>query len=657
MITPEQEDFMNRRHLALLAVPLLLAATHLTVRGTERSEIDNAYKWKPEHIYASLQAWQSDLDSLKADIDKLAAYKGRFAGPNATDPARALIEFNALSKDADIKFDHVDNYVQYHFHVDMGNNEWSGREQIVRNLMVDYSQKLAWHDPELLLIPQETMMKYVSAHPELGPYRKIYEDMYALQKHTLSTPEEELLALSGNITGTPADVYGKFTDVDMEFGTIKDEKGDTVRCDYSGWVSYRTNKDRRVREDYFKAVWNGYKHYETTLAALMAGNIKKDIYLTKARKFDNTLQRALDNTFIPEAVYTNLVNTTRANTAPVHKYDQIRKRLLGVDHYRHWDYYVNLVPGDESRYTWDQGVAMIEDALKPMGKEYLSDLAHGLDTKNGWVDVYASQGKRGGAYSSSTYGIHPYMLFNFDYKKGLTLDDVSTMAHEVGHSMHTWYSEKAQPFPTRDYVIFNAEVASTTNETLMAMKLLDDARKAYKKASGKDKEAAKQRLIYLLEQNINSGRDTYYRQVMFATWEWEAHKMGERGEPLTAESFDKLYGDLLKEWHGPAAEYEDLSSVSWATIPHFYRAYYVYSYATSYAAAVALAKDIRAEAAGDPKKKGAHERYINYLKSGSSKHPVELLKDAGVDMTTPAPIEAFVSYFSSLVDELDALTK
>ena len=500
-------------------------------------------------------------------------------------------------------------------------------------------------------------MKWIAEHKELEPYRKTYEDMYLEAKHTLSQPEEEIMALAGNITGTPAEVYGKFTDVDMNFGTIKDDEGDTVRVSYEGWVSYRTSKDRALREKYFTAVWDQFKAYETTLAALMTGTIKKDIFVTKARHYSNTMERALAPTFVPTDVYSNLVKTTRENTAPLHKYDALRKRILGVDHYRPWDYYVSFSEGEETRYNWDQSLKMVQDALKPLGAQYISDITTALTPKNGWVDAYASKGKRGGAYSSSTYGIHPYMLYNFDYKKGLTLDDVSTIAHEVGHSMHTMYSEKNQPFPNKDYVIFNAEVASTTNETLLAMKLLDEARKAYKSAKGPAKEAARKHLVFLLEQNVNSGRDTFYRQVMFATWEWEAHQMAEKGEPLTAESFDKLYSDLLKEWHGPAAEYGELSGVSWATIPHFYRGYYVYTYATSYAAAVALAQNIRAEYMGDSKMNGATAKYLAYLKSGSSKHPVELLKDAGVDMTTPAPILAFIKYWSGLVDELDALTK
>ncbi|MDD5088592.1 MAG: M3 family metallopeptidase, partial [bacterium] len=320
------------------------------------------------------------------------------------------------------------------------------------------------------------------------------------------------------------------------------------------------------------------------------------------------------------------------------------------------DYYVSLIDADETRYTWENAVAMISDALKPLGDEYIRDITHGLAPESGWVDAFASDGKRGGAYSSSCYGVHPYMLFNFDWDKGLTMDDASTIAHEVGHSMHTYYSEKNQPFANKDYAMFNAEVASTTNETLFAMKMLDEARAAYKNAKGADKEAAKKHLIYLLDQNISSARGTFFRQTKFAAWELEAHKLAEEGKPLTKDSFNQLYGELLRDYYGPAAEYDELSDVEWSRIPHFYRGYYVYTYATSYAAAVALAADIRAEQQGDAKKQGATERYLNYLKSGSSRHPVELLKDAGVDMTTPAPVQSFIKYFTSLVDELDKLT-
>ncbi len=647
---------MHYRNI-IIAIVLLFAALGTSVFATERSEIDDKYKWKPEHVYASVKAWEADMDGIRADVEKLPSFKGTFAGDKATDPPKSLIAMSKLTESIMGRLERAWTYAMFNFHVDMGSSEWGGRMQQLEFLSTDLSQKTAWVEPELLQIPQETLHKYIDKNPELKPYRKTYDDMYLLQEHVLSEAEEEILALSGSITGTASDVYRKLTDVDLDFGYILDENGDSVEVTDAGWVNWRTSSNRRVREDYFKAVWKKYKRYKTSIAALMAGNIKKNVYLTKARKYDNTLERALSYTFVPEDVYINLIETTRKNTAPLQKYNEIRKRMLGLDHYRHWDYYVSLIDAEEPRYTWEEGAKMVTEAVAPLGSEYVRDLAHGLDPKNGWCDAFASIGKRGGAYSSSCYQIHPYMLYNFDYKKGLTLEDISTIAHEGGHAMHTFYSEKNQPYPTKDYIIFNAEVASTVNEALMSMKLLDEARAAYKDAKGKDKAAAKNLLISLLEQNINSCRGTFYRQTMFAAWEWEANKLGEQSQPMTSESFNEIYEGLLKEFHGPATEYEDLSNYSWSRIPHYYRGYYVYTYATSYAAAVALATDIRAEAMGDKSKKGVTARYLDYLKSGSSKHPVELLADAGVDMATPAPIESFIKYFSDLVDEMDKLTR
>jgi len=650
---------MSAKKLTIFLIAFFLLVTAAFAGAVkERSEIPDEYKWQPGHIYANLDEWQKDFDYLKSRMDDVVAFKGTFAGPNATDPAKSLIEYNKLTEELWPIVERLWVYVMFNYHVDLSNSKWAGLQQQIQSAYIEFSQKLAWVEPELLQIPQETMHKYIEENPELEDYRKTYDDLYLQQEHVLSEKEEEIIALSYNITGTASDVYGKLTDVDMDFGYIIDDKGDSVEVTDSGWVTWRTNKDRRVREDYFKAVWGRYKNFGTTIAALMNGNIKKNIYIQKARKYDNTLQAALFSSFIPEDVYINLVETTRNNLGPLHKYNEIRKRVLGYDHYRHWDYYVSLAEADETRYKWDEAVAIVLDALKPLGKQYLSDIKTALTPGNGWVDPFATKNKRGGAYSSSCYGVHPYMLFNFDYDKGLNLEDVSTIAHEVGHAMHSWYSEKAQPYPNKDYAIFNAEVASTTNEAILSQKLLDEAREAYKKAKNpEEKEKAKEYLIYLLDSNLGSARQTFYRQTMFATWEWEANKMGEQNMPLTKDSLSKLYYDILTEFHGPVAEYEELSSYSWARIPHFYRGYYVYTYATSYAAAIALASDIIAEANGDKSKKGAAERYITYLQSGSSKHPVELLKDAGVDMTTSAPVEAFVQYFSAMVDELDELTK
>ena len=632
----------------------------------ERSDIPDKYKWKTEHMYASVDEWQKDYDFIKENLDVLASYKGKFAGSDADDPVKALIEFNQLGEEIWAKFERVWIYVARNYHVDLTNPQWGGMLQQCQILGVEYGQKLAWVDPELILIPEETMMKWVDKNPKLESYRKTYADLYAQQEHVLSEPEEKILALSGNITGTSSDVYGKFTDADMRFGYIIDDKGDSIEVTDSGWVSWRTNKDRRVREEYFKAVWSQYNKYGTTIAALMNGNIMKDVYLTQARGYENTLDRALSGDFIPTYVYENLVNTTRENTAPLHKYNALRKKALGVDHYRHWDYYVSIIDYDiEERYTWEEGVDMVVDALEPMGKDYIKDITMALNPENGWVDPYAHKGKRGGAYSGGCYGVHGFMLYNFDIDKGLDYNDVSTVCHEVGHSMHSRYSEMKQPITNKDYAIFNAEVASTCNEAIMSIRHLDDARKTFKKvkkykdSKNADKKAkyekARAKLMFLLESNIDAVRQTYYRQTLFATWEWEAHKLGENGEPMTKESYSDLYGELLKEFHGPAAEYEDLSHMSWARIPHFYRGYYVFSYSTSYAAAYALAQDIIAEWQGDKSKKGARDKFMTFLASGSSKHPVEILQDAGVDMSTPAPFLALMNACDKWVDELTVL--
>lgn len=652
--------------ILILILTLSFTVSVMTASAKERSEIPDKYKWRTDHMYASVDDWQKDFDFIKENIQVLASYKGKFAGPDAADPAKALIEYNVVAEQVWAKFERVWIYVARNYHVDLNNSDWAGMLQQCRMLGVEYGQMMAFFNPELLLIPQETLIKLVDENPALEPYRKSYNDLYAQQEHVLSEPEERILALSGNITGTSGDVYGKFTDADMRFAPIKDENGDEVDVTDSGWVSWRTNKDRQVRTDYWTSVWSEYDKYGTTIAAMMNGNVMKDVYLTEARGYENTLEASLSGNFIPTQVYENLVNTTRANTGPLHKYNELRKNALGVDHYRHYDYYVSIVDfDDEERYSWEEGVDIVVDALQPMGKDYINDIKFALNPENGWVDPYAHAGKRGGAYSGGCYGVHGFMLYNFDYDKGLDYNDVSTICHEVGHSMHSRYSEEDQHLANKDYAIFNAEVASTVNEAVMSIQHLDDARKQfhkvreYKDSKNAEKQAkykkARQKLMYLLESNVDAVRQTFYRQTLFATWEWEAHKLGENGQPMTRDSYSELYGNLLKEFHGEAAEYEELSNMSWARIPHFYRGYYVYSYATSYAAAYAIAQDILAESKGDKSKKGTLDRYMDFLGSGSSQHPVELLKDAGVDMSKPEPILALINAADGWVDELAQL--
>jgi oligoendopeptidase F len=636
----------------------MLATNALAGTAVERKDIPDNYKWRPDHIYSNIEAWQKDFDFIKTNLDKLAGFKGKFAGPEAKNPAQALIEFNNRSEDIGKKFSNIWVYVMFNYNTDMSNSNWVGRTQMLQQLAVEYGEKLAWVDPEILKIPQATMHKYIDANKGLEPYRKRYDDLYKLQEHVLNETEEAILALAGNVVSNPGTVQEQMTDADMKWGFILDENGDSVEVTDNGWTSWRVNKNRTVREAYFNKLFTGYKDFGNTFAALMSGNVQGDLFYSKARKFDNTLSAALQQRFIPEEVYTNLVQTTRDNCAPLHKYETIRKRMLKVDPYCHWDYYVSFMETPEERFTYEQGVAQVLEALKPLGDKYIADIKIALDANNGWVDPYSHKSKRGGAYSSEAYGVHPFMLYNFDFAKGLTPDDVSTIAHEVGHSMHTWYSEKTQPYAMKDYAIFNAEVASTVNEAIMSTKLLEDARKAYKSAKNpEDKEKARLKLVALLSDQLDAVRQTFYRQVSFAEWEWKVHQMAENNEPITRESLCGLYSDILHHYYGLDAEYGELSSYEWARIPHFYRSYYVFAYSTSYAASIAIAQDILAEYKGDKTKKGARDRYLAYLASGSSKHPVDLLKDAGVDMTTPAPVISFLKYVDGLVIELDALTK
>ena len=470
---------MSKKYLIISALLTILFAVNLF--AIERSDIPDKYKWKLTDIYPTIDDWQKDFDKLDAGIDQLAAFKGKFAGENAGNPAGSMVEYEKLSKEIGTIFEKVWIYVARNYHLNLTSSEWAGRLQQCQMMGVKYGEKLAWFEPEMLQIPQETMHKYIADNPELKDYKKSYDDLYAQQEHVLSEKEERILALSGNITGTSGDVYGKFTDADLKFKSIKNDKGEDIEVTDSGWVSWRTDKNRRIREEYFKSVWSTYDSYGTTLAALMNGNLKKDVYLAEASHYENTLQRALKGRFIPESVYINLVETTRKNAAPLHKYNEIRKRVLGLDHYRHWDYYVSIVEmEEEDRYTWEEGVDIVVDALKPMGEQYLADVTFALNPDNGWVDPYAHTAKRGGAYSGGCYTVHGFMLYNFDYEKGLTYNDVSTVCHEVGHSLHSRYSEVTQAYPNKDYAIFNAEVASTCNEAIMAMIHLEKARKEYK---------------------------------------------------------------------------------------------------------------------------------------------------------------------------------
>jgi oligoendopeptidase F len=633
-------------------IGLLIVVCAISAFALDRAAIPEKYKWRSDYYYPTVDAWQSAMDSVRADLTQMEAYNGKLSSP------QALMAFNLLNEQSSIILSRVIYYAYNNYEADMSDPVWTGWRDQAFGLGSEYGQRMTWVESEMLSIPRDTLLSWTERYPALKPYQKSYADMFTLKAHALSEPEERIIALAGDLAGGPNEIFTQMTSVDMDYPVIRTAKGDSVQTRSSGWrETCRSNPDRQYREDYYKAVFGRFHTFANTFAASIAQQYKTDVFFARAKKYDNTLQANLAPTFVPEEVYTNLIASTRANLAPLHKYEAIRKRVLGVDHYRMWDDFVSLAPAEDKRCSWEGAAEIVVKAVQPLGKDYVARAKVMLDPANRMVDPYTSPNKIGGGWSHNSLAEPARMIFNFDYEKGLSAEAVTTVAHETGHSVCADLTLANQPVIYREDPSLTSEIPSTTNETLLSHSLINEARADYQKATGAKKEAARQRLVYRLDQALIKGRDAFFREVMFAAWELEAHKLAEKGEPINRENLSGLYGDLLKEFYGPALEADDLATIYWAAYPHFYLGYYVYAYAVGEASAVALGTAIRAEYDGDKSFKGATERYLNYLKAGTSKHPIELLRDAGVDMATSAPIEAYIKHFSRLVDELDALTK
>jgi oligoendopeptidase F len=485
-------------------------------------------------------------------------------------------------------------------------------------------------DPALVAIPREKVLAWMDKNEDLALYRHSFDDLWRQQQHVLSEDEERILSLAGDLSSTPGSVYSQMMNADLSFGTYVDENGEEVEMTQARYGTAMRNPSRDVRERAWGVYYDGYERYLHAATAAYAGAVKRDLFYTTARGYESCAQRALDADNVPVEVLDNLIATVNANLDPIRRYNEIRMRIMDVDTLRHWDEYVPLVPSLDEEIPYERAVETILAGLHPLGETYVSDMRKGFDSR--WVDVYENVGKRSGAYSWGAYSTHPYMLMNYESK----LDDMFTLAHEMGHSMHTFYANAGQPQVYADYPIFLAEVASTTNEAL----LMDDL---LKRTQDREKR------IFLLNHWIDQIQGTMYTQVMFSEFEKRAHEMAEAGEPLTVDALGAVYLDLISRYSGGVTTYTDRSGGGWIRIGHFYRNFYVYKYATSYAAATALAKRILD---GEP---GAREAYLELLASGSSDYPMDLLRKAGVDLSTPAPIQATCDLLARLVDELDTL--
>lgn len=591
-------------------------------KAKQRSEIAQQDKWRIEDIYATDEAWEADYNECIRRAKEKCAYQGRLA-------ESALILYQALkeSDEADLHVEHVYVYAFMKYYEDTANavyQEMSGRAQAA---VTKLSEKYAFLTPEILAIDQKKMQEYLSSDT-LALYRHALEDILVKKDHALSEKEERLLAMAGQVTASPNEIFSKFNNADVKFGTILDEDGNEVELTNGRYSVFMESNNRSVRENAFKALYRQYGNFKNTLAATYYANVKQACFYAKARKYDSTLQMYLSGSFIPEKVYHNLIETVHNNLDKMHAYVSLRKQVLGVDELHFYDIYAPMVSDITMKIPYEEAKDIALKALAPLGEEYLSKVKEGFES--GWVDIYENTGKRTGAFSWGTYGVHPYVFLNYTD----TLNDVFTLVHEMGHAMHTYYSNANQPYPYAGYRIFVAEVASTCNEALLMQYLLKNCTDASEKK-------------YLMNHYFEQFKGTLFRQTMFAEFEMITHKMAEDGEVLSTQALCDVYRKLNEEYFGEDMVIDDEIALEWSRIPHFYTPFYVYQYATGYSAAIAIASKIFK---GDEK---TLKGYKQFLSGGCSMHPIDLLKLCGIDMESPQVIQEALDVFGKLLEEWD----
>ncbi len=587
----------------------------------KRSEADSKYTWKLEDMVAEDSQWEQMFKEASGEISEYASYKGRLAGSADTLYACLLFD-DKLSQ----KIERLYVYARMRSDEDTTVQRYQDMFSRAQTLSYRAAENSSFLVPEILSMDRELLEQYMAADNGIGHFKRALEIILARRDHTLSGEMEELLAQSYDATQGASQIFTMFNNADVKFPVITGESGEGIQITHGNYISLMENQDRRIRKDAFEGLYSVYEQFSNTLAAAFSSNVKQAVFYAKAKKYASSREYYLADNEVPELVYDNLVKAVRENIVKLHEYTRVRKDVLGVDELHMYDLYVPMVAAADRHYTYEEAKAIVLEGLAPLGEEYLSLLKQGFDSR--WIDVYENEGKRSGAYSWGTYGSHPYVLLNFHG----TLNDVFTLAHEMGHSIHTWYSDRNQPFTYAGYKIFVAEVASTCNETLLIRHLL-------KKAGSREEKA------YLLNHFLESFRGTLFRQTMFAEFEDMAHKKAARGESLTAESLCSIYRQLNADYFGPAMTVDRQIDYEWERIPHFYTPFYVYQYATGFSAAVAISSRIMS---GEP---GALEGYKKFLSGGCSMKPIDLLKLCGVDMSTTRPVDEALGFFGELIEE------
>ena len=597
----------------------------MSMSNPKRSEVAKSDTWDLTSLFPNDEAWQWALPEFEVCIESFTQFSGTL-GQSPEQLAACL--------DHDVKTDRIAERIGTYAFLktaeDQGNSTYQGFAARYQNLASRAGQAASFIRPEILAIPDETMSKWLE-HAALAPYRLVIERIHRYRAHTLAQSQERLLAMQSEMAQTASKTFRQLNDADLKFGTLEDEEGNRVELTNASFAALLQSPKREVRRQAFEQYYTQFTAHENTLAATLAGSVHTDVYYARARNYPSALESSLFADNVPVAVYDNLIAAVRNHLPAVHAYFDMRRRKMKLDDIHHYDTYVPILAESKTHRSWDQAVAIVMDSLRPLGQEYCRVLEGGL--KGRWSDRYPNAGKQSGAFSCGTFDADPYILMNY---KTDVLNDVFTLTHEAGHSMHSYYSARSQPFQYYNYTIFVAEVASTFNEQLLARTLIEKASSRQEKAS-------------IINHEIDSIRATIVRQTMFAEFERKIHAMAEAGEPLTVESIKSTYGGLLRDYFGPEFVIDPQLQLECFRIPHFYRAFYVYKYATGLSAAIALSQRVLE---GGPREL---EQYLGFLKAGCSKDPLDLLRDAGVDMTRPEPVETALERFSALVEQLDEL--
>jgi len=614
---------------AVMVIGISWAAEKSGGQMRERAAVPSAQQWRLEDLYPSDQAWKQAKDELAGRLDGILQFKGTL-----TQSAGQMLSCLRFNSEVAKTLGRLHAYAAMKSDQDTREATYLALKQEIEQLITEYNTKASFLEPEIVTLEKEAIEKFIAGEPGLKEYRMYLFDILRSKAHTLSQEEEKILARTGQMAGSPGSVYTVFSNAEMPYPEVTLSDGTVAMLNKAGYALYRASSNRQNREAVFQAFWTAHNQFRQTFGVQLYSHLQTHVFYTRTRNYESSLQRALDKNNIPPEVYRNLIRNVRDNLSTFHRYLRLRQRMLGVDTLKYSDLYAPVVKDLDRKYTFDEARDLYLDSLRLLGADYQQAARKAFEQR--WIDVYPTPGKRSGAYSNGgAYDVHPYILMNYNGR----FDDVSTLAHEMGHALHSFYANKSQPYPLAEYSTFVAEVASTFNETLLIHKMLREI---------KEDEVR----LPLLMNYLDGIKGTVFRQTQFAEFELKVHEKADRSEPLTGDTFTQLYGQVLKEYYGHdqgVCRIDDLYAIEWAYIPHFYYNFYVYQYSTSFTAATALAEEVLR---GNP---GAAQKYLDFISAGGSDYPIDELKRAGVDMTTPEPFRKTMAVMNRLMDEIETI--